>query len=785
MVRIRSQRWHVVQITAHASASVLEVAGGEAGNRGTRATFLLPAERVDVVDTSVRPRMVSASRWQRLARGTLGHGLSRFDTLRSAASARISIIPFQLEPAMAVARGVGSRLLIADEVGLGKTVQAGLVAAEILSRHAGARVLIVTPAALREQWAMELEARLDLRVAVIDGRSLASMTAAGRMSPWSTRPVVVTSIDFVKRPEVLRGLDALLWDLAVFDEAHVLCGTSERAAAADGIARRSRCVVLLSATPHSGDASTFARLCRIGALAHDPLLVFRRTRDEAGQSAGRRTIRLRVRPTAAETKMHHALLRYARRVWRESSPGAAPRLAITVLLKRACSSATALARSLERRLRLLSPDATSYELQMGLPFDVSDADAEPVSVLGAGGLLDRDDECRRLEVLIALAQNAARVESKIAALRRLLRRVRQPALIFTEYRDTLAHLVADLPDTSSVQIHGGLSASERRDAIHAFTHGEAGVLLATDAASEGLNLQRRCRLVVTLELPWTPVRLEQRIGRVDRIGQRERVHAVHLVAAGTPEEEVASRLSARQARAQGWFASIGRVREEEVASAIVLETAMPDTSAPGGGAHSDHELLFPDLRLDALEEARRLAGCRALLAAPGDEVVDRPIVALLPARGAAQRRTCVCAQIPFVDRADRVHWRAIVAAEVREGVRGDVAAPQRRAAPTELLWARLGRDSPPLVTARSSVGAWVRQSMARELALAADLRKRRGRLAGCQPGLFDRRAERRTSVQSAELDLALHTSDERVRALEALLEAAPGPPDPVFTLAIR
>ncbi len=99
-----------------------------------------------------------------------------------------------------------------------------------------------------------------------------------------------------------------------------------------------------------------------------------------------------------------------------------------------------------------------------------------------------------------------------------------------------------------MQLHWGLTPRERIGVLRQFTAGDAALLLATDAASEGLNLHHRCRLVINLELPWTPLRLEQRIGRLDRLGQRRRVHAVQLVARDTQEESIAIRLSERRAR---------------------------------------------------------------------------------------------------------------------------------------------------------------------------------------------------------------------------------------------
>jgi superfamily II DNA/RNA helicase len=169
-------------------------------------------------------------------------------------------------------------------------------------------------------------------------------------------------------------------------------------------------------------------------------------------------------------------------------------------------------------------------------------------------LSDPQRERRMLTALVSGAETASLHESKVAALCRLLRRARESAIVFTEYRDTLAHLRACLTDRrgipAPVLLHGGLSREERAAALDEFAHASRSLLLATDAAAEGLNLHQRCRLVINLELPWNPMRLEQRIGRVDRIGQARTVHAFHLIARGTGEARILSRLRARVAAAK-------------------------------------------------------------------------------------------------------------------------------------------------------------------------------------------------------------------------------------------
>ena len=123
-------------------------------------------------------------------------------------------------------------------------------------------------------------------------------TCPPAINPWALPRIVVTSIDYIKRPEVMRSIETLTWDFVAFDEAHNLAGRSDRATAAQAVARRSRAVALLTATPHSGDEEAFQRLCGIGDMrAAYPLLMFRRTRADAGLAGRRRTTVRRVQPT--------------------------------------------------------------------------------------------------------------------------------------------------------------------------------------------------------------------------------------------------------------------------------------------------------------------------------------------------------------------------------------------------------------------------------------------------------------------------------------------------------
>ena len=343
LVHIRGDRWRVTRRVSYESTAIIEADGCGAGNRGVRSRFLLPFELVDRVTVSPTPRVVRPTEWRRIARRVIGDATPGWTSLRAAARAHLDVVAFQLEPALALVRGDGCRYLIADAVGLGKTVQAGLMLAEVLQRQPDARVIVVCPAGLREQWREELQTRFELNAQVLDTAGIACAAAALPVgfNPWAAHPLVITSIDYVKQPEVMRSLETLIWDVLVLDEAHGLAGRSDRAAAAAALATRARAVVMLTATPHSGDAEAFQRLCDIGRLDEDdPLLLFNRTRADAGIPGSRRTVLLRVRLTGREAAMHDALSKYARLVWRRASEAerSGARLAMSVLARSACSS---------------------------------------------------------------------------------------------------------------------------------------------------------------------------------------------------------------------------------------------------------------------------------------------------------------------------------------------------------------------------------------------------------------------------------------------------------------
>ena len=251
-VSVRGRDWIVEQVNDFGECGVLTLAAQGERLQPHTCRILYPFDR----PTAQKPptaRSVGPRRWMRVFHAHLS-ACARMDELRSPVSAAIDVLPFQLEPALAVIHGLTSRVLIADEVGLGKTIQAGILLAELRERGWCEHALILTPAGLRDQWCDELQRRFGIVAHQYDMASIAALAATlpPATNPWQIEPVIVASIDFVKQPEVLSALNAI-WDLLIVDEAHQVATAPHRSRAVCALAERARQLVLLTATPHDGD----------------------------------------------------------------------------------------------------------------------------------------------------------------------------------------------------------------------------------------------------------------------------------------------------------------------------------------------------------------------------------------------------------------------------------------------------------------------------------------------------------------------------------------------------
>lgn len=584
-VWIRRRRWRVDRVVRNRHVLCLDVTARE-----RRLTFLSPFDRVTAPAPASRVRHVRVQH----AMARLAARLTTRDDLRlplSAIGARAQILPHQLEPALATLAG-HARLLIADDVGLGKTVQAGLVLAEMIRAERSIRALIIVPSALRDQWIAELDERFRVTCTRADRWAIDDAARRGAFgeNPWSQSGVWIASPDYLKQTHVIDSLPLDPWDVIVIDEAHTVCGDSERYALCQRVARRSRRVVLLTATPHAGDAARFQRLLDLGrAGTRDEITIFRRTRDEVGLGQPRRVRWCRIRLSESETRVFDALRAFERAV---AARGISDQtmLLLSIFRKRALSTMSALSISIVRRLAWLGepgcidlPDRAQPRLSFGDDLEAEDAD-EHEGLMAQTGLTSQQERSwlRRIR---SLADEAARVESKVDRVARLVHRVSEPAVIFTEYRDSLDVVRRRLSFTRQVAtLHGGLDAAERRNQLRLFLEGHASLLLATDVAGQGLNLQARTRWVISLELPWNPARLEQRIGRVDRISQTRPTHLSLIVAKDEAESGMLAHLarrvlSARRAIGGSTLEGIAPP-ESEVRSAVIL-------NRPPGESHGD------------------------------------------------------------------------------------------------------------------------------------------------------------------------------------------------------
>jgi superfamily II DNA/RNA helicase len=793
-VSVRGSRWWLDALVAHADCYELHLRPAHSPHRsgpGHRSlgeggrVLLWPFDRPIAADLRPRARTVGLWRWAAAIGSAIADGLDPLTPRTRTCSARI--LSYQLAPAVAIAGGV-SRVLLADEVGLGKTIQAGWIAADLLTREHAARILVAVPAGLRRQWCDELSTWFDIRPTAVDSRWLRRRIAdlPGGVSPWAAPGVYLGSVDFLKRLDVARSLGAHVWDLLIVDEAHTAASPTDRYAALAAVAARARRVVAITATPYSGDTASFASMAALGAAGGDPPpLMFRRSREDVGDPRRRRHRFATVRITKIEVRLQRLLGHYTRKVWR-NAPGdvEGARLAVTILRKRALSSPAAAARSLRRRLDLLvtqGPAAIPRQLTL---FDEDDeaGDEVPEGALGAPGLADGALEQRWLTALIEAADDAAGVDSKQRCLGRLLRRVgREPVIVFTEYRDTLLQLAATLP--SSLQLHGGLNAAARAE-VQARFNEAGGLLLATDAAAEGLNLQRRCRIVVNYELPWNPARLEQRIGRVDRIGQARAVHAITLVARDTAEDLVIANLARRLARVVATLGErdrLGAFLTDARTARMVIAGAEDDANTPPALPELPEAITrAPAVGEEARAAAERLAAAPASAkASAGKRAASQSGRNTTPDHRSTTPRLRQAASAKasapkgYGGQADLLVSTLRASSQLTSGFvvavrcalrtgEGDVVAsrvailhvsrsivkPRSRAA-ARAMAAKAASSVPEISSVIPDLAAWLatatrihERSIDGRLARESSLQSRPAAQAWVQPGLFDRRALR-------------------------------------------
>ncbi|WP_244925168.1 helicase-related protein [Actinomyces bowdenii] len=568
VVRVRDEDWLVTQVSSTSDGLLVTVQGLSELVRDTTAQFSAGIDRIEPVDPRRTRVIADTSTRHRLSRLWLEATLRK--TALPAASPHLAVVGDVLaDPLAYQLRAVRQaldpdhlrpRILLADAVGLGKTLEIGMILSELVRRGRGDRMLIVTPRHVLEQMQHEMWSRFALPFVRLDSQGIQRVRrrVPATRNPFSVYPRAIISIDTLKNDRYLAHLRKQSWDAVVIDESHNVTnkGTLNHRLA-DLLARQADALILASATPHNGDPRSFAELIRLleptavhadGTLDEEAVrrLVIRRhrhsqeVRDVVG---GRWKERLApVNRLVAPSPAEDAVASELSRVWlhrddETAAPagGAAPAspssagsaapgapsgrrargdaLFSWTLAKAFLSSPAALIQTIDERLRRRGSRAARA--------------SDPQAAQGRG-------EHGALVRLRELAQAASTAESgKYRALLEELERIgvgprrEERAVVFAERVATLTWLRERLEEDLGMPpgavrvLHGGLSDVEQQAIVEEFrqAHSPIRVLVTGDVASEGVNLHSQCHELIHYDIPWSLIRIEQRNGRIDRYGQ--------------------------------------------------------------------------------------------------------------------------------------------------------------------------------------------------------------------------------------------------------------------------
>jgi superfamily II DNA or RNA helicase len=590
--------------------------------------------------------------------------------------AGIQVFNHQLVPLMKALSLPRANLFIADDVGLGKTIEAGLVVQELLLRQQVDRIVIACPAAVALQWRGEMLSRFGLRFEIYN-RAFVARRRRERgfaVNPWTTYPRFIISYQTLRRHEYRDPLLAELGDrsaksLLILDEAHNAAPASAAKYAVDSrttrvirdIAPRFEHRLFLSATPHNGHSNSFSSLLEIldpqrftrgvpvaGSGELEEVMIRRLKSDiralgsdvhypereviqidlthEAGSWIASASGKERSlgKESDAELVLADKLRDYARLVG-AGTRSKRKRLALVNLQKRLLSSVDAFYRTLRVHARtvagieaeaLAAPDPDSVRTtaegidgeEYGQTDEAAEREAEIEAALDARQLPSPDDQARELLADMLAIAASARVHPgpKTLALIDWIREKQCAAarvggaasgtsakerawsdrrvLVFTEYGDTKRHLRqilsaaiagTDAADERIMEFHGGMTDEQREEVQRAFNGPPAEhpvrILLCTDAAREGVNLQGHCADLFHYDLPWNPSRMEQRNGRIDRTLQRAAVVCCHyFVYPQRVEDRVLSTVIGKVATIERELGSLGLVLADQLAASLEL-----------------------------------------------------------------------------------------------------------------------------------------------------------------------------------------------------------------------
>ncbi|WP_457586597.1 helicase-related protein [Ensifer canadensis] len=537
---------------------------------------------------------------------------------------RVQLLPHQLWVCRKVTQGWPFRWLVADDVGLGKTIECGLVLMPLIASGRVRRVLILAPAKLVPQWQFRLKDMFDIRL-----QRYVTEADTARGDFWATASMVAASFHTLRddrRGARQRLLNADPWDLVIVDEAHHL-GVDERTgetlaySLVSDLQERGKINSLLffTGTPHRGKDYGFFGLMNLvrpdlfdperdplEQLSQLPKVMIRNNKATVTDLEGQKLFKpvnvfnREYQYSDAETQFYRTLSEFVidGRAYAATLDGRAQTARMLVLItlqKLAASSIAAIRNALRKRRTMLENLVGRSKESVPLPDDEQatfDELAEAEEALpGSAAVLLMEDEIQRLDELIALADAIVR-ETKIERLLQMIGEefgADEPILLFTEYKATQALIINALHRRfgfgSATFINGderldGLEqasgsaktvSTPREHAADAFNAGKVRFLVSTEAGGEGIDLQERCAVLVHADMPWNPMRLHQRVGRLSRYGQTRPVSVYILRNPETVEARIWDLLNAKLERIQAALSSV--MEEQEDISQLVIGMA--------------------------------------------------------------------------------------------------------------------------------------------------------------------------------------------------------------------
>ncbi len=539
-------------------------------------------------------------------------------------SASIEIEDYQLEPVARALRLPRVNLLIADDVGLGKTIEAGLVLEEMIARGRVHKVLIVTPASLTLQWQSEMTEKFQLNFKIIDRDYLLKLRREFGVSanPFTSYPRLIISMDYFKRDQVKSLFDQSLktkksWNMLIIDEAHNFAPSgkkhyikdSDRTKLLKHIVSHFEHKIFLTATPHNGFTHSFTgllelldplRFSRGPTINHSQLnaVMIRRLKEQINsKNFAKREIDTITVPKNSLDEERFSLLDEYIKSRLENSNTIQLSFALTMLKKRLLSSPLAFARSIawhkfaiDHNKDAITDEKLLQRITQLAQEDYSDDEEkeqnEEIAMTETSKLMSPLSE-REKNILEKLTQISDNLKDKAdEKAKKLLEFIdnklkdngiwnNERLIIFTEYKDTLEYLKNLLNEEDRILTLSGGDTKENREIIKrefqkSPNESKVRILIATDAASEGLNLQHYCRYLIHYEIPWNPNKMEQRNGRIDRHGQKsDKVFIYHFLHKDNQDSKFLETLVEKVQTMREDLGSISEIVEKNVEEAML------------------------------------------------------------------------------------------------------------------------------------------------------------------------------------------------------------------------